>query len=136
MRARGPVQDGDARRLLSVQIALVATAAVAWWATRGNEAAVAALFGGAAALLHAWMLRRRVALASRAAREAPGSETTVLYIGAIQRFATVFALFAIGLGGLRLLPVPLLVTFAVAQAAYMVAGGIVRVRSDRQVENC
>ncbi len=129
------VQTGDARRLLGIQAALIACTTGVFFFRGGIAEAQAALFGGATALVSAWLLQRRVKSALAAARDEPGSETRVLYIGAVQRFIVVFALFMFGLGGLKLQPIPLLICFAVAQAAYIVAGNVFRIRTDRQAEN-
>jgi len=108
----------DARRLLGIQAALVAAAGAGSFVLAGGFAARSALYGGAIALLAAWMLQRRVRRAIEVARDAPGGETTVLYVGALQRFLAMLGLFALGLGWLGLSPLPLLVGFAVAQLAY------------------
>ncbi len=59
----------------------------------------------------------------------------VLLVGAVQRFAIVLALFLLGMGWLKLQPVPLLITFAVAQAAFALGGWAGTARSTRHVEN-
>jgi ATP synthase protein I len=113
---------------MAVQLAIVATASLAFWLARGGEAAWAAAYGGAAALLSAWMLGRRVRLAAETARSEPGRETAVLYIGAVQRFLIVLVLFAVGMGQLGLPPVPLLAGFGLAQLAFFVLGPRARPR--------
>lgn len=128
------VQGGDSRRLLGIQAALTAVTIGIFFFRGGIVEAQAALYGGATALSSAWLLRRRVQLATAVARDFPGRETTVLYLGAIQRFVTVLALFYLGFGVLKLQPVPLLVCFAVAQIAYFIAGNVFRIRSERQAE--
>lgn len=112
------LRQADARRLLATQAALVAAAAGACLVAAGPFEAQSALYGGAIALLSAWMLGRRVRLAIETARTHPGRETMVLYLGALQRFFVVVALFALGMGGLELHPVPLLIGFGVAQLAF------------------
>lgn len=116
------LQSSDVARLLALQSALVAAAAVAALALVGTSGAVAAIYGGAGALLSTWLLGRRVRRAADVARSEPGRETAVLYIGAVQRFVIVFALFAVGMGQLGLAPVPLLVGFGVAQAGFLLGG--------------
>jgi ATP synthase protein I len=46
-----------------------------------------------------------------------------LYFGAVQRFVLVLALLAVGMGYLKLAPLPLLASFAIAQLAYALAAG-------------
>ena len=71
------------------------------------------------AFLGTWMLARRVHLATEAAKTMPGREVGILYSGAIQRFAFMFALFIIGLAVLTLQPAPLLVGFALSQVVFL-----------------
>ncbi|MEM7406160.1 MAG: ATP synthase subunit I [Pseudomonadota bacterium] len=108
---------GDARRLLRLQCWLTLAAAGMAWILGGSDAAGAALYGGATAMVNAWMSGRRLAQALEVARVQPGRETSVLYIGAIQRFVMLAALFMLGMGALELLPLPMLAAFAVAYSA-------------------
>ncbi|MFP4607055.1 MAG: ATP synthase subunit I [Thiohalospira sp.] len=106
-------------RLLGVQAALTAVAALAWFSQAGPEPALAALYGGgitlAATLLSGWRLLR--------ATEALGSSTTrglaELYIGFAIRFVLALALLALGMGVLELDPLGILTGFAVAQLGYL-----------------
>ena len=124
------MQPADLNRLLAVQLVLVSSTALAFWVVWGPEAGRAAAYGGAVALLSAWLLGRRVRRASDLARTSPGQEMAVLYIGAVQRFVAILVLFAVGMGQLGLLPVPLLVAFGVAQLAYVAPGDRARRRAD------
>ncbi len=63
---------GDASRLLTIQAVATALAAAVFLALSGQGAAQAALFGGVAAMISAWMLARRVRMATEVARDNPG----------------------------------------------------------------
>lgn len=125
------VPADEARRIMAIQAALLVAVALAYWLAEGMHPARSAAYGGVIALVAGWMLGRRVRLAKEVARVAPGRETTVLYIGAVQRFVTILALFALGMGWLNLSPVPILVAFGMAQAAFFFAKVDVRARSNR-----
>jgi ATP synthase protein I len=116
------VQRQEVRQILGLQAVVVAVMGLAWLVFAGEFEARSGLYGGMCALVNTWMLGRRVRLALEAARRTPGREVMVLYIGAIQRFVTVLVLFILGMGGLKLSPVPLLLGFAVAQGAYLIRG--------------
>ena len=126
-------QRGEARRVLGIQVVLTLLVGSLFWVGGGVSDGQAALFGGGCAIVGASLLARRVRLAIDAARVSPGSETSVLYIGALQRFATVLALFILGMAWLRLSPVPLLVGFAVAQAAFFMRNGLPSLKTNRLI---
>lgn len=112
-------QFADARMLLAMQALLIGLVVFLYLILGGSPEAHAALFGGMCALLNAWLLSRRLRLAADVAKRSPGREVTVIYVGAIQRFALLLALFIVGMGWLKLNPVPLLVAFGVAQVAFL-----------------
>lgn len=111
-------QSPDARMLLAMQAVLVGVVVSLYLVLGGSPDAHAALFGGACALVNAWLLGRRMRLAASIAKVSPGQEVTVIYVGALQRFALLLGLFIVGMGWLQLNPVPLLVAFGVAQVAF------------------
>jgi len=116
------MHDGNVRRLLVIQTSLVAGVTGIFFVLGGLPEAQSALYGGLVALLSAGMLGRGIRLAAEAARSAPDYGTRSLYLGAVQRFVIVLALFAAGMGWLGLSPLPLIVGFAVAQAAFVIEG--------------
>ena len=114
---------GDTRRLLQIQSGLLLVAAIlAYFAFGGIAASQASAYGACAAMLNSWMFARRVIAATEVARTHPGRETAVLMIGAVQRFVLVIGVFALGMGGLKLAPVPMLIGFAVTY------GGVIWVK--------
>jgi len=107
------------KRLLGFQAVLILIVGVAYLIALGAFEALSSVYGGSMAFLGAWMLARRVHLATEAAKDMPGREVAILYSGAIQRFAFMFALFIIGLAILALQPVPLLVGFSLSQTVFL-----------------
>lgn len=108
---------GSAARTLLTQLVLVLIVAAIWLALRGDAAAMAALYGGTVALVNAallfWFWRR----AEKTAGASVQHNMQLLYGSAVVRFMTVLTLFALGMGGLQLAPLPLLIAFIAGQAA-------------------
>ena len=109
--------------LIAVQAALIALCAIAAWIYKDYSAALSALFGGAVALANAWLLARRVEHVSELVKTDPNRGMFSMYMGAVQRFVLVIVALALGLGLLRLDPVPMVLTFGIAQLAYAIAAG-------------
>ena len=108
-------------KVIALQAAITAVVGAICYSTQGASALAGVGFGGGLAIIHAWLLGRKVRQATDAAKRQPGSETTVLYIGAIQRFVVTLVGFGIGIGLLKLAPVPLLIAFAAAQAVFFLS---------------
>lgn len=106
------------RNVVIAQIILIAAVAIAAFAWRGQEWALSALFGGAIVLVNSLLLARRV---KRADQLEGTSVALTMYAGAAQRFIITVAGFAIGMGVLKLAPLPQLIAFAVAQLGYVIA---------------
>lgn len=76
----------------------------------------AAGYGGGIAMLNAYSQQLWGNRAARmAVDQAAAQGMLTLYLGAVQRFIGTLVLFAIGLKWLALAPIPLIVTFAIAQ---------------------
>lgn len=112
----------DLQRLLTIQASLVLVAILATLYSLGGDSFTAALFGGAVAIANTILLSRRLNSASAMAEDSPDVGVMTLYVGVIQRFIFVLAMFVVGMGLLKLNPIPLLGTFALAQLAYMIGG--------------
>ena len=93
------------------------------WGYLGNKAALAAAYGGAMALINAWLMIRRLTRASQLAESNPLSGTYNLYFGAVERFVFVLVGMGVGLGVLRLDPLPLLASFALSLVTYIIVAG-------------
>lgn len=109
------------RRAL-VQALLIAITAVLFSVIMGFDAVVAALFGGIISvvntLLQLWQLQRSGALPSGDA----GSNLGFLMRCAAERFFLTLLLFVLGLGVIKLEPLPLLSGFVVGQLALIYGG--------------
>lgn len=85
----------------------------------GAFEAAAALYGGGITVLNTWWLGRRVQRAGELAREQPERGQLALYAGAVQRFVVTLILLGIGLGWLKLAPIPLILAFAASQLGFL-----------------
>ena len=85
----------------------------------GAFEAAAALYGGGITVLNTWWLGRRVQRAGELARNQPQQGQLALYAGAAQRFVVTLVLLGIGLGWLKLAPIPLILAFAASQLGFL-----------------
>lgn len=108
-------------RLLLMQVVAAVCVAIPAGAVYGSGAAVAAIYGGLVALLMTLMLAWRLDQAARSSRA-----LRWLVLGAAERMIVVCIAFAIGIGWLGLVPVPVLIGFGVAELAYYLAAGPMR----------
>ncbi len=106
------------RNVIIAQIILIAAVVVAAFAWRGQAWALSAVFGGAIVMVNSLLLAWRV---KRADRLEGTSIALTMYAGAAQRFIITLVGFAIGMGVLKLTPLPQLIAFAVAQLGYVIA---------------
>lgn len=110
-----------ARRVLGLQLIVGVIGAVIFFLAKGSwGAAVSALYGSlisiATTLLLSWGVRR----AEGAAAVNPAKSQAILYLGAVQRFVAVLALFLFGLAVLELDPLATVVGFALAHIANLI----------------
>lgn len=109
------------RRIIFVQVGsgllsslVVYAVTLSWWAV------ISALSGGLIAVIATAMSANRMQRASRLAYQQPGLGVASLYTGATLRFLFVILAFALGLGALKLLAIPMIMAFAIAQLGYLV----------------
>ncbi len=111
------------RRVLLTQLLLTLAVAAAYLVVEGwpagRSGALAASYGGALALASTWLLGRRVQRTSDAVRQGAGSQLG-LYAGAAPRFVATLVLLGIGMGWLKLAPIPLIVAFGLAQLGFLI----------------
>ena len=101
---------------MAAQLAATVIVAVAFgFAGGGAWSALSAAGGGLTSLCVVWLLRRGVRRASEIALTDQKKSMMILYLGAIQRFVVVLALFALGLAVARLEPLAMFAGFAAAQ---------------------
>ncbi|HEY5791375.1 MAG TPA: ATP synthase subunit I [Gammaproteobacteria bacterium] len=97
--------------VIGIQLLLVLVAVGAASLLRGGAAMPAAVYGGGMALLNLLLLDWRARRANRAGALSARQSLGVLYLSALERFAAVALLFALGMGPLHLDPLPLLLGF-------------------------
>jgi len=110
------------RRLLIIQAALIIIGMIVSYYYYNDTGLLAAAYGGGTALVNTILLSRRLDRAGVMAKKDPNAGVLTLYFGVAQRFIFVLVMFGFGMGVIRLLPPPLLGTFAAAQLAYMIFG--------------
>ncbi len=110
-------------RLFVIQSTVVLLCVVFAWGYLGDKAALAAGYGGVIALINAWLMIRRLTRASQLANADPTSGTFTLYFGAVERFVFVLVSMGIGLGYLKLDPLPLLASFTLSLVTYIIVAG-------------
>lgn len=105
---------------MGIQLVLVGLAASSFLILSGRFQALSALFGGAMAVLNLVLLEWRRYQADSGRALTAGQSMWALYRSAIERFALVLALFALGMGVLRLEALPLLSGFVAGQLGLFV----------------
>lgn len=123
--AAGILNQGIRRVLLS-QIVLTMLTVVVAFALWGGAAALAALYGGGVALIGTWLLGRRISRTPETAQQGEAGSSLALYAGVLPRFFVTLALLAIGIGGLKLAPIPLIIAFGFAQLGFVINLGSAR----------
>jgi ATP synthase protein I len=106
-------------KVFIAQIVLIVAVAVAYLMLAGMPQAQSALYGGGIALANTYLLAKRTAQIGVLATQSSQRGTALLYFGALQRFALTLGLLILGLGGLKLTPVPLVTAFALAQLGFL-----------------
>lgn len=104
-------------RVIAVQLAITATIAMVTWLWIDQAMVLATAYGGFVAVVNTAIMGASLLLA-----RAPAQGRVVLFSGVMARFAWVLASMAFGMGVLGLDPIALLITFGIAQIAYVAAG--------------
>ncbi len=110
------------RSLLIIQASLVLIGIAVSFYYLADDGMLAAAYGGAVAIANTILLSRRLDSAGEMAKDNPEGGVLALYLGVVQRFVFVLVMFGVGMGVLKLLPPPMLGTFAIAQLAFMLFG--------------
>jgi ATP synthase protein I len=106
------------QRILVAQLVIALAVAVGFLMLQGVLEARAALYGGGVTLVNSLWLARRIRWAEDLAQRSAARGAASLYLGALERFLLVLALLVLGLGLLKLAPVPLVVGFGVAHLGF------------------
>ncbi|MBT8116662.1 MAG: ATP synthase subunit I [Gammaproteobacteria bacterium] len=107
------------RKLAALQLTLILVTSVLFYWWNGAGAAVATLFGGGIAMVNVALLLWRRTRAERGRAMSAGESMRLLYRSALERFIAVIALFALGMGVLKLYAPALLTGFIVGQLALL-----------------
>ena len=121
-KAADKLHRGARRVLLSQAIILVLIAGV-WLSLQGYFAAFSAAYGGVIALLSTWWLARTIRSATTLVSANPPGGMLTLYSGVAQRLIFSVTALAIGMGLLKLLPLPVLIGFGLTHVGVLFAGG-------------
>ncbi len=108
------------RSLLIIQLIIVLVGVAVSVHYFGQPAMLPAFYGGAVAMANTMLLSDRIKKLDELAKTSPETGVMSLMLGVLQRFVFVLVALGIGLGALKLLPMPLLGTFMAAQLAYVI----------------
>ncbi len=106
------------RNLLIAQVVLTCLVATGFLFAKGAEFMWAAFYGGAILMTNTVLMGFRFQKAETAEGQ---NFALAMYAGVVQRFIITFAGFAIGIGWLKLAPVPQIVAFAAGYIGFIVA---------------
>ncbi len=109
------------RSLLVIQLAIVILGVVISVQYFGQHAMLPAFYGGAVALVNTMLLSDRVKKFGELTETSPQVGVLSLMLGVVIRFVFVLVALGVGLGVLKLLPLPVLCTFMAAQLAFVIA---------------
>jgi len=112
---------GTARRVLICQAVITALVVVTFMFVDGLRSGIAAFYGGTVAITLTWLLKRRVDGVAQASQSSHSKSMLLLYLGIVQRFLLVLALFALALGVLKLDPLASIVGFGLGQFGYVIS---------------
>ncbi|NOY73826.1 MAG: ATP synthase subunit I [Gammaproteobacteria bacterium] len=109
-----------ARSVVLTQICIGGFTSAGFLLKSGVPSAQAAIFGAFIGVVLSLFLSWSVARAANAAPEKQRISMGMLYLSAAQRFLLALVLFSVGLGYLKLEPLPMVVTFGLVQIGYVV----------------
>ena len=108
------------RRLLVFQACAGFAVALGFYFFKGMIGFQSAVFGALISMASALWLSRGVKQAESNAVQDPKRSMATLYLGAVQRFVLVIALFIVGLGVLKLDPIAMGAGFLLAQLGFVI----------------
>ncbi|HYA20285.1 MAG TPA: ATP synthase subunit I [Burkholderiales bacterium] len=126
MSHAGEILSQGIRSVLLSQVAITFMTAAIAFAFLGSAQAVAASYGGGVALISTWLLGRRISRIPEVNQQGNSINQLTLFAGVLPRFIVTLALLAVGIGWLKLAPIPLIVAFALAQLGFAIVLGITR----------
>jgi len=114
-----PAIAAKAKWVISTQL-IISIIVAGVFLTKGTWDSLAAVYGGLVSICISLLLLWGIQRANDAAVSNPGKSMRILYLGAVQRFAVVLALIAVGIALLKLSPIAVISGFALAQIGYLV----------------
>lgn len=124
--------EQGAKRILIAEALLLAITVALVVVIREWFAAVSALYGGVITLIGTGWMAFRVHRAGELTRHNPGAGAVALYGGVAIRFVFVITALVIGMVVLKLMPLYVLIGFAVTHLGYIVTTPSVKNRQDEQ----
>jgi ATP synthase protein I len=109
-----------ARMVIGLQVLIGGLVVAGFFLSKDALQAISAGYGSLISIILAYLLSRGVVQASDTAQQSAKKSTAILYMGAVQRFMLVLALFGLGLAFLKLDPLATVIGFALPQLAFMV----------------
>lgn len=110
------------QRVLIAQCILTLAATLGGFLHSGKPTAIAVLFGGLITVITTALLMWCEKRTAKRAGTDPGQNLKLMYACAIQRLLFAMVMFAVGIGVLKLQPVPLLTGFMLGQVALFLNG--------------
>ncbi|HFD79708.1 MAG TPA: ATP synthase subunit I [Gammaproteobacteria bacterium] len=110
------------RRLLWLQGALAAVTSAGFLAMYGIFSALCVWYGMATSAANTLLLARCARRDARAPQRTPQQSLVAAYACVVQRFLAVAVMFALGLGALKLAPLPVLAGFMAGQLVMVISG--------------
>ncbi len=108
-------------RTAELQIVTSVVAGVLGYVLQGETAAMAALYGGAVALMSTLLLLWRMRRSNREMLLEAHQHLWLFYRSGLERFLVVCVLLALGMGPFNLVPVVVLIGFVAGQLAWVFA---------------
>ena len=121
MRYSAQVTRSFLKRIFLAQLIFITLLSIIYIVTVDIHSGVAAIFGGAIALVNTLLLRWNFERAEHFAENDARQNISLLYRTAAMRLFSTIGLFAIALGVLKLEPLPVLVGFITGLAGLLIA---------------
>ena len=132
VRSRNSSFQMTIKRLSLTQLAFVMIAALVSLLQKDSGFALALLFGGLISLAGTWVHAWRVHIATEAANEGLGIDSSELVKGSVLKFMIVIALFALGMAVIKLEPLAIVIGFVIAQMSFLFTRGYAARRKPAQ----
>jgi ATP synthase protein I len=123
VRSRSESFHSTVKRLTLTQLGFVLVAAIVVYTQKGSGFALALIFGGLISLVGTWVHAWRVNIATEAANEGLGIDSSELVKGSVLKFIIVIGLFALGMDVIRLEPLAIVTGFVIAQMSFLFTRG-------------